>query len=64
MTTPQLADELTDRIAYLETILRQALPVVEYVSTGRGFVDVEPYPDARARRVNYLIRFALGEIPA
>jgi len=30
--------------------LRAARPVLEYVSRGRGFVDVEPYPDAGARR--------------
>jgi hypothetical protein len=26
-------------------------PIVEYVSRGRGFVDVEPYPDAAARAI-------------
>jgi hypothetical protein len=31
------------------------LDVLRYVSMGRGYVDVEPYPDARARR-------ALGRI--
>jgi hypothetical protein len=31
--------------------LREAIPVLEYVSRGRRFVDVEPYPDATARRV-------------
>jgi hypothetical protein len=27
------------------------LTVLRYVSAGRGYVDVEPYPDAAARRV-------------
>jgi hypothetical protein len=31
------------------------LKVVEYVSMGRGYIGVEPYPDATAR-------FALGEL--
>lgn len=58
MTT--MIDELTDRIAFLETVLRHAQPIVAYVSTGRGYVDVERYPDAAARRVNALIYDALG----
>jgi len=47
----------------LEDLLRAALPVVSYVSAGRSYVDVEPYPDATARRVNAQIRALLGEEP-
>ena len=36
--------------------LEAAKPVLEYVSRGRRFVDVEKYPDATARR-------ALGMFP-
>lgn len=35
----------------LEALLAEATPILGYVSRGRGFVDVEPYPDAAARRV-------------
>ena len=43
----------------LKEKLRAALPIVAYVSAGRGYVDVEPYPDATARRVNAEIQDAL-----
>lgn len=36
----------------LVAALQAAKPIVAYVSTGRRYVDVEPYPDATARRVN------------
>lgn len=39
------------RIRRLLNMLRAAQRVIGYVSTGRSFVDVEPYPDATARRV-------------
>jgi hypothetical protein len=32
------------------TIDPDILAVLEYVSAGRGYVDVEPYPDLQARR--------------
>lgn len=47
----------------LKDLLRAALPIISYVSMGRGYVDVEPYPDAAARRVNAEIRTLLGEEP-
>lgn len=43
--------------------LRAALPIVEYVSAGRGHVDTAPYPDAAARTANNLIRDALTGNP-
>jgi hypothetical protein len=43
--TQEVACELLDERALLE----RALPIVRYVSMGRGFVGVEPYPDAAAR---------------
>lgn len=37
-------------------VLADIVEILEYVSRGRGFVDVEPYPDAKARRVLGAIR--------
>lgn len=45
----------TGEIARLRAALAATLPVLQYVSNGRSFVDVEPYPDAAARKL-------LGEI--
>jgi hypothetical protein len=57
-TTQALAEERTTRAAAVRA-LREALsaarPIVAYVSAGRGFVDVDPYPDGEARRVNAVI---------
>ena len=37
-----------------------AMPVIEYVSTGRKAVDhIGPYPDGAARRANYDLRESL-----
>lgn len=44
-----LFDRPTGRTVPLEA-LRDAAKVLAYVSAGRGYVDVEPYPDALARR--------------
>jgi chromosome segregation ATPase len=41
--------------------LERALPIIEYVSRGKGFVGVAPYPDALARIVNAEAHQALGE---
>lgn len=41
--------------AELAALRERVLPILEYVSRGRRFVDVEPYPDAEARAV-------LGEV--
>lgn len=49
------------RIEKLVGALRAALPIVAYVSTGRRYVDVEPYPDATARRVGAQIQDLLEE---
>lgn len=52
--------QLARKLALAEDALRAAFPVVAYVSTGRSFVGVEPYPDATARRVAALIDDAIG----
>lgn len=40
------------RVVLLESLIARMRPVLEYVSRGRSFVDVDgPYPDATARRV-------------
>jgi hypothetical protein len=39
----------------IRLVLKKALSVLEYVSRGRGFVDVEKYPDVTARMVLGLI---------
>jgi hypothetical protein len=56
-------DTLARRLEELEEGLEDALPVIEYVSRGRGFFGIEPYPDARARRVNASLRFLLHPEP-
>ena len=58
----QLRDEARDEAATLRDLLRAALPILAYVSTGRSYVDVEPYPDASARRVAALIDDAIGPV--
>lgn len=42
-------------VARLRAALAATLPVLQYVSYGRRYVDVQPYPDATARKL-------LGEI--
>lgn len=54
-----LLNEAANRIEKLEAALIQAKPVVEYVSMGRGYIGVDIYPDATARRVNAQIQEAL-----
>jgi hypothetical protein len=41
---------IAEQIEPLVAALRDAVKVLRYVSAGRGYVDVEPYPDALARR--------------
>jgi hypothetical protein len=41
---------IAEQIEPLAAGLRDAVKVLRYVSAGRGYVDVEPYPDALARR--------------
>lgn len=41
----------TDPREALRAVAEAARPVLGYVSMGRRYVDVEPYPDATARRV-------------
>lgn len=40
-------------------IIVACIPILEYVSRGKGYVGVEPYPDASARRVLGMIRDGL-----
>lgn len=42
---------LTARAEQAERERDEARAVLEYVSRGRRYVDVEPYPDATARRI-------------
>jgi hypothetical protein len=46
-----IATEYRARLADAERRLAETIPVLEYVSLGRGYVDVKTYPDGRARRV-------------
>lgn len=49
--TERLAEIVKAHIAdRIEPALRDAIEVLGYVSRGRRYVDVEPYPDALARR--------------
>ena len=48
-------EEAAEKVERLRADAELARPVLEYVSRGRRFVGVEPYPDAQARR-------ALGQI--
>lgn len=34
-----------------QDVIRASVEVLQYVSRGRRFVDVEPYPDAKARMI-------------
>jgi len=54
---------LKRRIEGLEAQVQEAIPVLEYVSRGRRYVDVTAYPDARARRVIGLIHDAYADTP-
>jgi hypothetical protein len=55
----RVVHRVTEALGYLAEVkdddrltraLRDVLPVLRYVSKGRRYVDVEPYPDALARR--------------
>jgi hypothetical protein len=49
-TMGALAVERTTRAAAVQTLrdsLAAAHPIIQYVSAGRGFVDVDPYPTGR-----------------
>ena len=41
-------------------LVRELLPIVQYVSQGRGYIGVVSYPDAQARRTLGLARDTLG----
>lgn len=60
-TFPPVDGPTATALALLVEAAREALPVVEFVSRGRGYVGVEPYPDARARNANALLRDALED---
>jgi hypothetical protein len=45
----------------LRCVAKAALPLVQYVSAGRKFIDVEPYPDVAARRVGAQLLAALDK---
>jgi hypothetical protein len=58
-TANRVVHRVTEALDYLAEVkdddrltraLRDAVTVLRYVSAGRGYVDVEPYPDALARR--------------
>lgn len=61
---PVIGSAAAARISALEECIREALPVIEYVSMGRGYIGVKPYPDATARRVNAALRDALESVEA
>ena len=56
---------LQAEVELLREALAEAVPVLDYVSRGRGYVDVTKYPDATARMALPLVRDALdlGEAP-
>lgn len=47
---PRHADDQAAVLREQGLALDAARPVLEYVSRGRGYVDVTPYPDYTARR--------------
>lgn len=58
LQTTEVLNEVADLVRSLQAeverkseLLLEARTVLEYVSRGRRYVDVEPYPDALARRV-------------
>lgn len=55
--------KLARRAHELEDVLRAAAKVVAYVSSGRGYIGVKPYPDATARKVLAQIDEAIGLEP-
>jgi hypothetical protein len=46
----RVIDDQEARLLAQASVIGLMHPVVEYVSRGRSFVDVGPYPDAAARR--------------